>query len=1079
MGLLLACTLSPGFAAEGVKRTYDLPADTAEKTLKLFSEQSGRGLLASTEIVKGIRTQAVRGEFTAGEALSQMLAATGLIAAEDAKNGAFVVKKDSLPNAERVAQAATTPESKKKTENGLVVLDSYEVAGRKIGGIVNKSLIPTDENAALYHEVITRTEIDRLGVTSFEELFRHIPQTSTGANGFQSPPGNANVSGGTVANISRVGLRGFPQAQTIILINGRAQPRSGSSNTSGTDLSRIPIAAIERVEILPLSGSAMYGGGALGGAINVVLRKEFQSKEITTYIGTSWDGGATEYRASYLDGRTFQLFGRKTNLTVLLDYSHRDPLYQSDRNYTARVLAKYGPNTTVRNAAGVSAFELFTLNAFAGSPATILVGNAPTAAVNDLGIPGSPGLRWVQVPAGTTAAQSNALTPNSFTGTAGKFTPGERFAQQTIYQPQDNYSANLQFEHKLNERLTLYSELGAIRFQSEYTFPQSLSLSLTATDPLNPFRTNVTPGFVGRPIRILFDPLDLSDPSSLERRSTLRSLVGVKGQFLTDWEWSLDAAYDHNDTFTASNNTVNSLPTLLSLAGLTGTDPDTGLPRVPAPLDTRRAVYSVLADHRQFPVPASDNDKYWYSFRNSTGKTKNLAGLGRVTGPIYELPAGPINVAALSEYTKFDRWGGQTFSNPNDLYLLMSGFPYRPTPSGSPVARKTLAGAAELILPVVNNRWRPPFIPLQSIDLNLSARREQFKSDQLDASTGAFSANTKYGESLVAATKVQVVRDLALRYSYTTGIYPPDWNDFGQAQVPFLNFLNAPDPKRGNTSQPTGTYNVLNGGNPKLLAEGSTSRNIGLIFTPRFLKDFSLNVDYWKIAKTDGITNISAPDLIARSDDFPGRVLRDPLTPADAALGYTAGLVTYVDQTRMNVSKINTDGIDLQLRYDLITNSMGQFLFNVNSSFTNRFETKSTPVAPFINTAGVGGPRRWRGRGAVTWSGERWEVTLSSRYTGHYSTLTTSPTPALPTGFPLDGGRIPAVMRYDMQVSYQFQPDQTRTDWRRWLSATKWTLGCQNILNDEPTLVSNGTSFYNTEDDPRQRYVYLSFKKSL
>jgi len=116
----------------------------------------------------------------------------------------------------------------------------------------------------------------------------------------------------------------------------------------------------------------------------------FSAKELTTYVGTSTDGGATEYRVSYLDGRTFDLFGRKTNLTLLLDYRHRDPLYQRDRNYLQRALDKYGPNTALRNAAGVSPFEQFTIPVFAGPQATILVNNAPTAAVNDLGIPARP-----------------------------------------------------------------------------------------------------------------------------------------------------------------------------------------------------------------------------------------------------------------------------------------------------------------------------------------------------------------------------------------------------------------------------------------------------------------------------------------------------------------------------------------------------------------------------------------------------------------------------------------------------------------------------------------------------------------
>jgi len=132
----------------------------------------------------------------------------------------------------------------------------------------------------------------------------------------------------------------------------------------------------------------------------------------------------------------------------------------------------------------------------------------------------------------------------------------------------------------------------------------------------------------------------------------------------------------------------------------------------------------------------------------------------------------------------------------------------------------------------------------------------------------------------------------------------------------------------------------------------------------------------------------------------------------------------------------------------------------------------------FVESSGASGPKRWRGRGAITWVKDRWEATLSTRYTGHYSTATTTASPAFPTGFPFDGGRIPAVMRYDAQVSYSV-PASMREGWRNWLSGTKWTLGCQNLLNDEPSLVSNGTSYYNAEDDPRQRYVYVSIKKSL
>jgi len=80
------------------------------------------------------------------------------------------------------------------------VLDPFEVTGH-IDGLNNKGLLPTGENQPVYHETITRVEIERMGVSSFEELFRYIPQTTSGENGFQAAVNNVNTSGGTSSNV--------------------------------------------------------------------------------------------------------------------------------------------------------------------------------------------------------------------------------------------------------------------------------------------------------------------------------------------------------------------------------------------------------------------------------------------------------------------------------------------------------------------------------------------------------------------------------------------------------------------------------------------------------------------------------------------------------------------------------------------------------------------------------------------------------------------------------------------------------------------------------------------------------------
>src|SRR5262245_22797146 len=87
-------------------RKFDLPADVAESSLKRFSEQSGRGVMFVPERVKGVKTNAVQGEWTPAEALDQMLAGTRLVSTPDAKSGAFAVHYEAPPVPPRNAPSA-------------------------------------------------------------------------------------------------------------------------------------------------------------------------------------------------------------------------------------------------------------------------------------------------------------------------------------------------------------------------------------------------------------------------------------------------------------------------------------------------------------------------------------------------------------------------------------------------------------------------------------------------------------------------------------------------------------------------------------------------------------------------------------------------------------------------------------------------------------------------------------------------------------------------------------------------------------------------------------------------------------
>ncbi len=87
-GFTLACA-----ASEGAGRAFNVAADNAERSLKAFSEQSGRGVIFVTDAVTGLHTNLVQGHFTPSEALDILLHNTGLVSSSDAATGAFAVRR--------------------------------------------------------------------------------------------------------------------------------------------------------------------------------------------------------------------------------------------------------------------------------------------------------------------------------------------------------------------------------------------------------------------------------------------------------------------------------------------------------------------------------------------------------------------------------------------------------------------------------------------------------------------------------------------------------------------------------------------------------------------------------------------------------------------------------------------------------------------------------------------------------------------------------------------------------------------------------------------------------------------------
>ena len=207
--------------------------------------------------------------------------------------------------------------------------------------------------------VIGRDQIDASGYGRVEDVLATVTQNFNRANGAVSEPGFFNLNHG-----AEVQLRGLGVGTTLTLVNGQRQGASGWQG-SFTDLSTIPVSAIERIEILPEGTSALYGSDAIGGVVNIILRRNFEGIEARVR-GSATDSDATERSAALLVGHT----GSRGNVLAGFQYDDSDALQCSARAYCA-ANADFGR------------FGGTDLRGFASNPGTIIDPRtlAPIAAI--------------------------------------------------------------------------------------------------------------------------------------------------------------------------------------------------------------------------------------------------------------------------------------------------------------------------------------------------------------------------------------------------------------------------------------------------------------------------------------------------------------------------------------------------------------------------------------------------------------------------------------------------------------------------------------------------------------------------
>jgi len=268
-------------AMEAIKMSFDIPADTAERSLKKFSAQSGREVLFDSDAVGNVRTNAVKGGYFPREALDLMLSGTKLLATEDDKTGAFRIQRAVVAKSDpaETPTPSAAAVSASGVENGETVkLSPFEVDVSKDNGYlattaatatrIGTPIIDTPINI----QVIDATFLEDTGVNNFENAFHYTSGVFVDDQGYFRPQGSIKIRGFTPETIYR---NGFPEYYNF-----------------STD-------SIERIEVIKGPSAVYFGREDPGGIINYVTKEP----QFINQTSTTLTVGSSDYNKGLIDSQ--------------------------------------------------------------------------------------------------------------------------------------------------------------------------------------------------------------------------------------------------------------------------------------------------------------------------------------------------------------------------------------------------------------------------------------------------------------------------------------------------------------------------------------------------------------------------------------------------------------------------------------------------------------------------------------------------------------------------------------------------------------------------------------------------------
>jgi iron complex outermembrane receptor protein len=629
------------------------------------------------------------------------------------------------------------------------------------------------------------------------------------------------VGNGTSPGSSAYGLRALPANDTLVLIDGYRFPDypipiNGVENF--VDINSIPLAAVERIEILKDGGSATYGSDAVAGVVNVITKDTYNGADIVNYFGISQRGDYGVYHGSLTGGLSDQpLFGGKFSIVTAFDYYSQSPIESLDRWYAYGDRSKLSPKYFDQAVAAFPANGSFSGND-TGNTYTVKPGTTgPNITADD----------FIITPPGGTPPNQQTLIPIDEQLAARETRYGGIL--NANYAPTNwlNFYDKFIFEHA--EENTLTPNQGFSVFDP---------IVIPANNPFNPFGESLSPS-----LGVLLREFGPWDEDTVTQ--TLRNIVGATVQLPHEWFIDGSFLYGESDTTRTINNSVNK--SALQQA-LNGTLPGfTGI------------FFNPFTDQNLNIHP---NSVFYPALRTvqvEDNRTDLIQWTLKAGGTLINLPSGPFVVAGGLEYRS------ESLIQSNDKNSESNNIADGSFEGQLLSAQRYIRSAyGELDIPLLGGKWSWP--GLRNLDIVFSERYD-------DYSDFGSAAKPKF------ALRYKPFDDLMFRASYSEGFVAPSLGQLFQAPLQFTTLIT--DPQNGLTynvlQQNGGNPNLK----PQtsygyyleaLWTPGSGDENSWW----HWAKGFSAYIDWYQIDIRNEIGTVNPQTLVGAPNAFPGTVIRGP-----------------------------------------------------------------------------------------------------------------------------------------------------------------------------------------------------------